>query len=349
MQNPLISVIVPIYNVEAYLDRCVKSIVAQTYKNLEILLVDDGSPDNSPGMCDDWAKRDERIRVIHKKNGGLSSARIEGQKQATGDWITFLDSDDWMELNCFEFLVDKMASYPSAELLMFAWVKDFGNKIQHYTYNLKEDYLYAGDECKELEAKMLDFNNYIGDAVCKLIRRDFLESHNIYHEERLKQGVEGIVFSLKLFDTVQHAVFFNQPFYHYFYNASSITGRMNIETTFLLADGLAWMDDFIKDKPHHALLEESFKSRVVAAIVTSMLRGIFSPHNKFSYQMRVAKAKEFLQKPIVQKYLQKYRNDSGLPKSKEVVASMLFERKFFLLYMAAYMRDIQLKLKHILG
>lgn len=92
----LISVIVPVYKVEAYLDRCVQSIVDQTYTNLEIILVDDGSPDRCPQMCDEWAKRDSRIHVIHKENGGLSDARNAGMQAASGTYIAFVDSDDWI-------------------------------------------------------------------------------------------------------------------------------------------------------------------------------------------------------------------------------------------------------------
>lgn len=92
----LISVIVPVYKVEPYLDRCVQSIVDQTYTNLEIILVDDGSPDRCPQMCDEWAKRDSRIRVIHKENGGLSDARNAGMAIAAGEYIAFVDSDDWL-------------------------------------------------------------------------------------------------------------------------------------------------------------------------------------------------------------------------------------------------------------
>jgi len=90
----LISVIVPIYKVEEYLDRCVRSIAEQTYTNLEIILVDDGSPDGCPAMCDRWAEKDSRIKVIHKENGGLSDARNAGLRIAMGEYISFIDSDD---------------------------------------------------------------------------------------------------------------------------------------------------------------------------------------------------------------------------------------------------------------
>lgn len=102
----LISVIVPVYKVEPYLDRCVQSIVDQTYRNLEIILVDDGSPDRCGEMCDAWAEKDSRIRVIHKENGGLSDARNAGMAAATGDWIAFVDSDDWIGANMYEVLLN---------------------------------------------------------------------------------------------------------------------------------------------------------------------------------------------------------------------------------------------------
>lgn len=103
--EPLISVIVPVYKVEKYLDRCVLSIVNQTYKNLEIILVDDGSPDACPAMCDRWAEKDSRIKVVHKENGGLSDARNAGMSVAKGEYIGFVDSDDYVSFDMYERLL----------------------------------------------------------------------------------------------------------------------------------------------------------------------------------------------------------------------------------------------------
>ena len=105
VKMPKISIIVPVYKVEKYLDKCVKSILAQTFKDFELILVDDGSPDNCGKMCDDFSKRDERVRVVHKKNGGVSSARNAGLKIATGDYIIFIDSDDYIDENMFSHMV----------------------------------------------------------------------------------------------------------------------------------------------------------------------------------------------------------------------------------------------------
>lgn len=107
-QSELISVIVPVYKVEPYLDKCISSIVNQTYKNLEIILVDDGSPDNCPAMCDAWAEKDCRIRVIHKTNGGLSDARNAGMAVATGELMAFVDSDDWIAPDMYEHLYQRL-------------------------------------------------------------------------------------------------------------------------------------------------------------------------------------------------------------------------------------------------
>lgn len=120
----MISIIIPIYKVEEFLDKCVSSIVNQTYKNLEIILVDDGSPDNCPAMCDRWAEKDARIKVIHKENGGLSSARNAGIKAAKGDYIGFIDSDDWAEKDMYERLLMAFHNHPNIGVtgcMLYSW------------------------------------------------------------------------------------------------------------------------------------------------------------------------------------------------------------------------------------
>ena len=117
----LVSIVVPIYNVEKYLNRCIESIVNQTYTNLEIILVDDGSPDNCPAMCDDWAKKDKRIKVIHKENAGLGMARNTGIDNATGDYICFFDSDDYVALDTIEKTY-KLAKSEQVDIVLFGFV-----------------------------------------------------------------------------------------------------------------------------------------------------------------------------------------------------------------------------------
>ena len=118
--NPLISVIIPIYKVEKYLKSCVDSVLSQSYKNIEVILVDDGSPDSCPQICDYYKSLDKRIVVIHKNNGGLSDARNVGLSKANGDYVLFLDSDDlWTEQYAVSRLVAVLATNPEADLVFF--------------------------------------------------------------------------------------------------------------------------------------------------------------------------------------------------------------------------------------
>ena len=114
-----ISVIIPVYGVEKYIDRCVKSVVNQTYKDLEIILVDDGSPDNCPKKCDEWALRDARIRTVHRENGGQSCARNTGLYVATGDYIKYGDSDDWIAIDTYEYCMKLFDRYKGANAVQF--------------------------------------------------------------------------------------------------------------------------------------------------------------------------------------------------------------------------------------
>ncbi len=125
-EQPLVSVIVPVYNVERFLDRCMRSLVGQTYRRLEIILVDDGSPDGSPELCDEWAKRDARVRVIHKSNGGPSEARNVALDAMHGDFVAFVDSDDYVEPDYVEKLY---AGIGDADMSMYSIVCEDSNGI----------------------------------------------------------------------------------------------------------------------------------------------------------------------------------------------------------------------------
>ena len=120
MRKGVVSVVLPIYNVEKYLNRCVKSVINQSYKNLEIILVDDGSPDNCSVLCDEWAKKDNRIKVVHKKNAGLGYARNTGIENATGEYICFFDSDDYIALDTIEKAYN-LATQEKTDIVVFGF------------------------------------------------------------------------------------------------------------------------------------------------------------------------------------------------------------------------------------
>lgn len=148
--NGLITIVVPVYNVEKYLERCVNSIVNQTYQNLEIILVDDGSPDHCPEMCEEFAKKDSRIRVIHKQNAGLGMARNTGIDHASGEYIYFVDSDDYIALNTIE-LCYQLARKTNADIVTFGY-SDVGSdgRIHRVTIPKVEREVYAGEEVQKV-------------------------------------------------------------------------------------------------------------------------------------------------------------------------------------------------------
>ena len=127
--DSLVSVIVPVYKVEEYLDRCVESIINQTYKNLEIILVDDESPDLCPQKCDDWAVRDSRIKVIHKKNAGVSFARNDGLEAVRGEFLTFVDSDDYLSYDAIEVMLERIERDQS-DLVVAQFAKAYPGQVQ---------------------------------------------------------------------------------------------------------------------------------------------------------------------------------------------------------------------------
>lgn len=140
-ENTLISIIIPVYNVEEFIDKCIKSVINQTYKDLEIILVDDGSPDNCGNICDKYAKEDQRIKVIHKENGGLSDARNIGIHNATGKYITFIDSDDYVELDYIEYLYGLIQKY-NVDISFCGYTVCYENR-KHKTKALSKEYKYS--------------------------------------------------------------------------------------------------------------------------------------------------------------------------------------------------------------
>lgn len=139
-----VSIIVPIYNIEKYIERCVKSIQKQTYENIEIICVDDGSKDRSGEILDELAKNDERLIVLHKKNGGLSSARNYGMKRATGEYIVFVDGDDYIDSNCISTLIDIASD--KYDIVMFPYIREFSKKSIKTHLGILAEHSLTGDE-----------------------------------------------------------------------------------------------------------------------------------------------------------------------------------------------------------
>ena len=179
----LVSVIVPVYNVAQYLDRCLNSLVMQTHSNIEILLVDDGSTDGSGELCDQWQRRDHRIRVFHKPNGGLSDARNHGMERASGDYICFLDSDDWYGLRFVEVLLGALLETGSDVAECDYVCTDGSDPAPDIIPTAYDPAVFEGNECF---LRFLTEDFFV--SVCtKLYRRNLLENQpfrtGVYHED----------------------------------------------------------------------------------------------------------------------------------------------------------------------
>lgn len=213
---PEVSVIVPVYKAEQYLDRCVKSILEQTYQNFELILVDDGSPDNSPSLCDEWAKNDNHIYVIHKENGGASSARNAGLKIAKGNWIAFADSDDWLDRTALKTLYDLANQYNVPMAIGGMRV------VQKYTdasIVMKQNARVLSNA--DLMSRFFRLNGEpdTHSVWGAIIRRDILDDYS-FIEGRMNEDVETCYYLAR---KCEAAVYTDAPLYNYFKNIEGVT------------------------------------------------------------------------------------------------------------------------------
>ncbi len=220
-----ISVIVPVYNVEQYLPRCLDSILAQTYENLEIILVDDGATDGSGAICDVYASKDPRIKVIHKANGGLSSARNAGIDAATGEYLAFVDSDDWIEPDTYGYLLGLAKGY--GVKLVCAGRYDVSAKTGEKKLGLcppKEEKIPA----EELVGRIFLWDGCDSSAVDKLYHRSLLASFR-YPEGKV---CEDVPVTYRIILQTDWAAMGSKPVYNYFHRSGSITTAAVSEKTF---------------------------------------------------------------------------------------------------------------------
>lgn len=214
MKNSKISVIIPVYKVEKYLSKCLESVINQTYKNLEIILVDDGSPDKSGEICDKYASRDERIKVIHKENGGVARARNTGLDAASGDYIGFVDSDDWIEPDMYELLINNATKYDADISMCGETVYEEGKIIS----------ASSGEELLELsciEAKKI---TVVGGTMGYIWNKIYKQS--IIGDIRFDPQYgcsEDLMFVYQLVENTDKLVIDNHAKYNYFRNEGGIT------------------------------------------------------------------------------------------------------------------------------
>lgn len=213
MRNKLISIIVPVYNVAAYLDRCLESLVNQTYQNLQIIVIDDGSTDGSNEICDKWAAKDRRIYVVHKENKGLSNARNDGLKVAEGEYIGFVDSDDYISIFMYEYLIYAIEKY-NADISICNFIEVDINRCEEIDKNkiLKIEQVLQNDSNYNKIQNM--HGNYVWN---KLYKKSILE-----HEFENVQVHEDVIFNNIAFCRAKKIVYVNEILYYYYWRENSL-------------------------------------------------------------------------------------------------------------------------------
>lgn len=317
----LISVVVPVYNVEKYLKRCVDSILKQTYKDLDIILVDDGSSDNSGKICDKYKEKYNNIQVIHQKNQGLSMARNNGIKMAKGSYITFVDSDDWLKENMVELLFNAIKEHK-------ADIASVGLCDVYDTGQIKKNTKYKGIQIltKEEALESFLFNGYLTVCVCgKLYRTD------LWNGIQCPSGklFEDQYTTYKLLDKSEKIVFVPDSCYYYYKRYGSIGHSEFNNKTYDLYNGIQEEYNFISNK--YPILERTLAvARITWEIVfiNMMLRG-----SKQEDEKLISKTRKFARKRITDVYKCQF---IGIVRKIQV---SLFA--FFFQYIKKCMQDIK--------
>lgn len=235
----MISIIVPIFNVERYLSKCVDSVLSQSYKDLEIILVDDGSTDNCPSLCDEYAKKDNRITIIHKKNGGLSDARNAGMKMARGEWIFFLDSDDWIDGKALE------------TLYCFAIEKGCDIVQGNFYYAYNNHLLYRCESSEEQSNHILNRNEAMKELIINKRIKNFawgkLYKTNIANIFDFPVGkyYEDSYWQHLIFHQIDKYGIVDVPLYYYRQRKDSISGQLSSRYDDLI-EGYRYRLEFVK-------------------------------------------------------------------------------------------------------
>ena len=304
-----ISVIIPIYNVEKYLKRCIESVIKQTYSDLEIILVDDGSQDGCAKICDEYKKKDERIIVIHKKNGGLSDARNVGLKVATGEIISYIDSDDYLDLDMYEKMIKAMEE-KNADIVVCGTNIDYEDGHTKVKCEKEEKSFNREEALIELNS----FKSFDMAVWNKLYKREVVD--NI--EFPVGKKSEDYFVMYQYFARAKKVVIINQAKYHYFQRSNSISRGKNVT------------HDYIEgSKSQKEFFEKNFPDLNYVGN-TAYAFSYIATYNRYiknELKMTNEMKKEF--KKEVRKYLKDINGNSHISRSKKIQAT-LFSYSLFI-------------------
>ncbi len=295
-----LSIIVPIYNVEKYLPKCLDSIINQTYENIEIILVDDGSEDNCGNVCEEYAKKDKRIIVIHKENGGLSDARNAGIKIATGEIITYLDSDDYVDKDMYENMI-KQLKEENGDIVICGTKIDFENGKTKIKVNKQKEIL----DKKEALIKLNSFSSFDMSVCNKIYKREII----LGIEFPINKKSEDYFVMYQYFDKASKIVIIPEAKYHYYQRSNSISRGKNI--TFDYIEGSKTQKEFF-DKNYP---EISFVGNTAYAF------SYIATYNRcLKNSIELSKDKKKLFKKEVKKYIKDIRKNQYISGKKKMQA-----------------------------
>lgn len=252
---PKISIIVPVYRVEKYLSQCIESILTQTYTNFELLLIDDGSPDLSGKICDEYAEKDRRVRVYHKTNSGVSDTRNVGLEKARGEWILFVDSDDWLSSQCLETCSNAMAD-SQLDLLQFGYQRVCDDGQVLFSSKEHTEKLFISDYIKEKKILATPWGN--------VFKRSIIAEYNIRFNPKIKLGED----QLFVYEYIAHCGFCRRmpdSLYFYRWNVNSASRNPKSE------DGVNSLIAF-RDFKYRDLVEE-YIQKGICMFLSYILKG----------------------------------------------------------------------------
>ena len=294
MRKPDVSIVVPVFKVkEEFLRHCIQSCIDQENRDIEIILIDDCSPDLCGSICEEYALTDSRINVIHHStNKGLSATRNTGVRNATGEWITFLDGDDWIESDMCNLAKEVLDE--DIQLIFFGMYRDYLNKTEKIDFLYGDNIVYDQKECTNLQVDVLNYYRRFSTAYCKFVRRDTIEKYNIFHDEEIRCGIEGIEYSLRLLGYVNKSMSVNRYLYHYVYNLESITGAPSDTTNFYVLLGLKKIRKYIEHSGNPEKLRYQYRQRVKRVVIDTSVGCYFNPNYKCKFKERKIRLNEFL-------------------------------------------------------
>lgn len=356
-ENPLITIVVPVYKVPYnLLHKCLNSIVAQTSKNFEAILIDDGSPDECGAICDEYAKKYSFMRVIHQDNGGLSVVRNNGIDSAKGDWVCFVDGDDWIEPNTVVFAEQYVKDCGDGDVLIWDEYYDIDGvaKINCFIKGAESGvHSYEGAEktvlydmffprvYQRFENNLVD----IGTANARLYRRAFLVENNIYNKPGLKR-MQDNVFNMWAFDKASKVYYQCQRLYHYTFNEQAATQKYapnNVDTMYFL---LASMEDFVAQSGNKEDYYQRLCSRFLRIFGEMFKLNYANPNNPNSLGKRARQAADDFEREKFRQVIERF-DETGQSSKACFIHRMLKNKRYktLILYYSLSIRTRKLRLK----